>query len=1155
MTQIKRLKDKYLPLFLGLLLLSFCATAQTYNPSVCCTVSNKAYGAAQSVSTDGRSWFYDATNFVMRDYNGTTEVFSYLNLPKYRSGHFPIFVHSGGILQGNGVWLGGITQVYWFKDSTGNANLVRWYTDSTGTPGGPFFAVANNLSEGNAGLIKGNLALDNVDNTSDAQKNAASVSLTNHTIDANNNNLLHIPNSALTNTSIGLTLTATGSDVTVPVTPAALGTSLTINIPTSAGSVRGVVTGTDWTSFHGKVDSTSQSNDTVYDWHNGTAFFRYVIGGGGAGITSLNGLTTSTQFFTPGTSGSDFNIVSSVATHTFNFPNGSASNRGLIIPADWTAFNAKEPPISASNTIDQYWNGYKQFVPLNSDSVQEGSAHLFFTNARARGAISLTTSGSSGVATYNSSTGVLNVPNYSGGSGVTSITAGSGLLGGTVTSTGTFKLDTSLAVTQLALKDSSNFFDYNYYGGFFPSGDTVIPFGHSYVFGVNATIPALRYSSVFCNSIGAVELNMGVSGSTVMTQNPVDYQGARSFVERMTSIPPYTFNHKFIWFDGGLNDAGQTAPDYTTLNYMAAWDSVMNYVINTLGYPKRRVAILGVEFIGQTGLDYYGSITGNASPTYARMRQFDSCNKATALKWGTLFVPMYDKMLFNDTTLLGGTGTVHPTDSGYAYMANLMLQKTGLSVSSPFIQSGNNITSKVINSNVILGTQSGAGVTTPNFLSLGGQFSSSAASPGKAKLKFYDDGIPNNTFGFGISASSFEYFGGGAGTSHLFYINGDATPYMKITPTGVVVPHSGAASVTIGDHTIASSLLIGDHTLTSTATPGVVDAGGTFSNSAGDSSKAKIITYTNGTSYAGLGFSLSGLEYYAPYTTPHQFYYRNAVRFQIGDSTLITNVHPGNASMALMVYNRSSSAIDTVPASTFGGGTNIYNTDGSLTGNRTLSVNGNSLTITGSTGVATGLVINSAFYLSNSGIADADLTIDDSKSYYDLNPSITAGRTITLPNPATSNDFGRILVIHCPVTSFAWSFSTTVSWPDGATVIATLKPNTFYTLMATSAGWTAINVSSDADRLRSEYIISTPSTGGTVALVSNKMNIVNPSGSLATLTLTFPAGTKGDVIKIKFDQSVAAVTYSGSTVAGQITAPVLGAYLEFTWDSVSSTWF
>lgn len=294
MTHVKRLKDKYLPRFSGLLLVIFAISAngQTYNSSVCCTVSNKAFGAAQAVSTDGRSWFYDATNFVQRDYNGTTEVFSYLNLAKYRSGHFPIFVHTGGILQSTGVWVGGSTLVYWFKDSTGNANLVRWYTDSTGNVGGPFYAIANNLSEGNAGLIKGNLSLDNVNNTSDAQKNAAAVSLTNHTIDANNNTLLNIPNSALTNNSIGLTITANpAANISVTTTPAALGASIVANLPDAGTGSRGPLTAANWNYFNLKVDSIHISGDSVYDCTGGTCTFRGLVGGG-TGVSSVTSDTT-----------------------------------------------------------------------------------------------------------------------------------------------------------------------------------------------------------------------------------------------------------------------------------------------------------------------------------------------------------------------------------------------------------------------------------------------------------------------------------------------------------------------------------------------------------------------------------------------------------------------------------------------------------------------------------------------------------------------------------------------------------------------------------------------------------------------------------------------------------------------------------------------
>jgi len=263
--------------------LSSVGFAQTYTPTNF-TTTNKSLGIAQAVSTDARSWMFDstATHQVMRDYNGTSEVFSYLNIPKWRSGHFPIFVHSGGILQSNGFWLGGITLVYWFKDSTDNASLVRWYTDSTGLPGAPFYSVANNLSEGNAGLIKGNLSLDNVDNTSDATKNAASVSLTNHTIDGNLNTLQNIGNASLSNSTIGLSITANpASDIGVTATPVALGASLVANIPNSTASSRGALIGTDWNHFNIKLDSFHISNDSVYGCVNGTCTLQGVISGVG----------------------------------------------------------------------------------------------------------------------------------------------------------------------------------------------------------------------------------------------------------------------------------------------------------------------------------------------------------------------------------------------------------------------------------------------------------------------------------------------------------------------------------------------------------------------------------------------------------------------------------------------------------------------------------------------------------------------------------------------------------------------------------------------------------------------------------------------------------------------------------------------------------
>ena len=60
------------------------------------------------------------------------------------------------------------------------------------------------------------------------------------------------------------------------------------------------------------------------------------------GITALNGLTDQVQNLAVGTSGTDFAINSATATHTFNLPTASATNRGALSSADWSTFNGKQ---------------------------------------------------------------------------------------------------------------------------------------------------------------------------------------------------------------------------------------------------------------------------------------------------------------------------------------------------------------------------------------------------------------------------------------------------------------------------------------------------------------------------------------------------------------------------------------------------------------------------------------------------------------------------------------------------------------------------------------------------------------------------------------------------------------------------------------------
>jgi hypothetical protein len=60
------------------------------------------------------------------------------------------------------------------------------------------------------------------------------------------------------------------------------------------------------------------------------------------GISSLDGLTSTAQYFQIGSTGSDFNITTSgTDIHLFNLPTASATKRGALSSADWTTFNSK----------------------------------------------------------------------------------------------------------------------------------------------------------------------------------------------------------------------------------------------------------------------------------------------------------------------------------------------------------------------------------------------------------------------------------------------------------------------------------------------------------------------------------------------------------------------------------------------------------------------------------------------------------------------------------------------------------------------------------------------------------------------------------------------------------------------------------------------
>jgi len=418
----------------------FAKGQTTYNPSQppgMYQTLNKPIGSGQAFNVEARSLKADSVNFVYRPYNGTSEVLSYLNLPKYRYGWFPIFVNVGGSLQSNGTFIGGQIQVYWFRDGTADGNLIRWYTDST-SASGAFFAIANNLSEGNPGLIKGNLSLDLVTNTSDAQKWIATATLTNKTMSGLSNTFTNIPNSALQNNAIGLSITSNaGSDISVTTTPASLGTSLVFNVPTASGSQRGALAPGDWAIFAAKqnaitlttsgstgpatfianvlnipqyvsatpcfncnadslmtfpFDTTNTRNNYViaYDSVNRKLFLTPQTGGGGSGINQLTGDGTAgpgsgSQVFTLATVNSNVGTFGSATT----VPQITLNGKGLATAAVGVSIQIAESQVT-NLTTDL---AGKVGTSLNSGQIFVGGAANVVNNVTPSGAVSMTNTG------------------------------------------------------------------------------------------------------------------------------------------------------------------------------------------------------------------------------------------------------------------------------------------------------------------------------------------------------------------------------------------------------------------------------------------------------------------------------------------------------------------------------------------------------------------------------------------------------------------------------------------------------------------------------------------------------------------------------------------------------------------------------------------
>ena len=227
-------------------------------------------------------------------------------------------------------------------------------------------------------------------------------------------------------TSNGFTGTVSNPTTTPAIT---LGTTLT-----------GLVKGT------GTAFSAATANTDYLTPPSGTAIVKANSGGALTNAVAGTDYQAPIALTTTGTSG-----ASTFVGNTLNIPNYAAgAGSGTVTSASVVSSNGfsgtvatptTTPAITLSTSISGLLKG-------SSGSLVSASAGTDYQLP-----ITLTTTGSTGAATFASN--VLNIPNYSVAGTVTSITAGTGLSGGTITTTGTIAID-STVVTLTGAQTLSN---------------------------------------------------------------------------------------------------------------------------------------------------------------------------------------------------------------------------------------------------------------------------------------------------------------------------------------------------------------------------------------------------------------------------------------------------------------------------------------------------------------------------------------------------------------------------------------------------------------------------------------------------------------------------------------------------------------------------
>lgn len=341
-------------------------------------------------------------------------------------------------------------------------------------------------------------------------------------------------------------------------------------------------------------------------------------------------------------------------------------------------------------------NGLVGTVVLDTDDIQELATptNKYFTDARARGAISLTVSGNSGASTYNSSTGVLNVPTYTlaglGGITASFLSGASGIAynssTGVITYTGTVFTDASIR----ALVSAGAGLSYNSSTGVFSYSGTVY---------TDASIRAL-ISLTTSGSSGASTYNNTTGVLNVPTYTLAGLGGIT--LASLSGSAPITYNSSTgaigITQASGSTNGFLSSTDWTTFNSKQSaltLGNVTEVASNVLMFPdggtNKTIGNLSIQVV-QAGASTNGYLSSTDWTTFNNKQSTVTLTTtgttgASTFSAGTLNIPQYQGQITLTTTGTSGAATFSSNTLNIPqYQAALTNPVTGTGTSGKLVK-------------------------------------------------------------------------------------------------------------------------------------------------------------------------------------------------------------------------------------------------------------------------------------------------------------------------------------------------------------------------------------------------------------------------------------------------------------------------------------